>query len=350
LLNSRTDTLRGRSRLWGLWIAVIVVAGIALPSGSSRAVAQPRPGRFHHRSALASDPLARGSKVAFGINLNDPTSAQLDAFSAMADTRPKIVMWYQTWDEPLYFLSQLRPVSAFGAIPMITWDPILNGIGIPLSEIAAGRYDAYIKSAAIAAARWKRRIYIRFGHEMNLTGSQFGPGVDGNTPAAFVAAWRHVVRIFRRQGVTNVEWVWSPNVDCDGTCPFRAFYPGDAWVDWVALDGYNYSSVDHVPWKTFGQVFGPSYAILTRMTSKPVMIGETASAGMGGSKAQWIRGMGRALVSDFPRVRALVWFQRVKETDWRINSSPGSLGAFRALVRSRLFSLNSERPRAARAR
>jgi hypothetical protein len=36
-------------------------------------------------------------------------------------------------------------------------------------------------------------------------------------------------------------------------------------------------------------------------------------------------------------VRALVWFQRIKETDWRINSSPSSLAAFRAILASPLF-------------
>ena len=53
-------------------------------------------------------------------------------------------------------------------------------------------------------------MYIRLAHEMNLAGSPFGPGHSGNAPAAFVAAWRRVVTIFRQQAATNVEWVWSP--------------------------------------------------------------------------------------------------------------------------------------------
>jgi beta-mannanase len=178
---------------------------------------------------------------------------------------------------------------------------------------------------------------------MNLSGSAWGPGHGGNTPQAFVAAWRHVVTIFRDEHATNVEWVWSPNVYCSGSCPFTSFYPGDSWVDWAALDGYNYASLSNDPWQTFAQIFGPSYQILTHLSDKPVMIGETSSAEAGGSKAQWITGMTQALASEFPRVRAIVWFQRVKETDWRVDSSPQSLDAFRAVARSRLFQVSASR-------
>ena len=123
---------------------------------------------------------------------------------------------------------------------------------------------------------------------MNLSDNTWGPGVNGNTPEEFVAAWRHVVSVFRAVGATNVLWVWSPNVDCGGQCPFDAFYPGDAWVDWVALDGYNYGPVDDVPWMSMAQIFGPSYDDLTALTTKPLMIAETASTEEGGDKAAWI--------------------------------------------------------------
>jgi hypothetical protein len=320
-------------------VAAIVVAGLALLGGSAHRAAtatSSRAPQLQPGPSTSIDPLAEGSKVALGLNTDGPPAAAIESFSRLAGARPRIFMWYQTWDGP-FDASEIHTVESLGAIPMITWDPQFGATGIPLSEIAAGRYDHYIKSAADAAAAWKHTVYIRFGHEMNLAGAPFGPGHDGNTPAAFVAAWRHVVGIFQRRGATKVEWVWSPNIYCDGHCPFTAFYPGDAWVDWVALDGYNYGPVDGDPWMTFDQIFGPSYAVLTRMTAKPVMIGETASTELGGSKAQWISGMGRVLVSDFPRVRGLIWFQRIKETDWRINSSPESLAAFRALARSPLF-------------
>ncbi|HUB70650.1 MAG TPA: glycosyl hydrolase, partial [Acidimicrobiales bacterium] len=204
--------------------------------------------------------------------------------------------------------------------------------------IASGDYDQYLRSAAQQAVAWHGPIMVRFAHEMNLPGSPFGPGQNGNTPANFIAAWRHVVTVFRQTGATNVSWVWSPNVDCGGDCPFRAFYPGDQWVDWVGLDGYNYASVDNVPWMTFEQIFGTSYNELTALTSKPLMVAETASTELGGSKATWIQQAFAGIPTSMPDVQAVVWFDIDKETDWRVNSSPSSLTAYRQVVDSPTYS------------
>lgn len=63
------------------------------------------------------------------------------------------------------------------------------------------------------------------------------------------------------------------------------------------------------------------------------MIAETSSAEQAGRKAAWISGIDHALISQFPRVRVLIWFDRLKAgIDWRINSSPSSLAAFQAMV------------------
>jgi hypothetical protein len=67
------------------------------------------------------------------------------------------------------------------------------------------------------------------------------------------------------------------------------------------------------------------------------MIAETASAEAGGNKAEWIRSLQNALVRDFPAVKALLWFEVSKETDWRAESSDASLTALRSLVQSRYF-------------
>jgi hypothetical protein len=329
---------RVSDRCWPVAFLLLVSGGAVTGCSSHRPLPSARPFRPAPvtTSAPLIDRLAQGSKVAFGVQLDDLTSASLAGYTQLAGAPPKVVMWSQDWSEPLFYANQLQAVLDSDAVPMISWDPAEGGAGIPLSAIADGRYDRYIKTAAAAAAGAGAPIFIRFAHEMNLPGSAFGPGKDGNTPAEFVAAWRHVVSLFRAAGTTNVRWVWSPNTDCSGHCPFTAFYPGDRWVDWVALDGYNYAAVDGIRWYSFKQIFGASYRILSHLTAKPMMVGETGSTELGGSKAAWIRGMGQSLATTFKHVRALVWFQRIKETDWRINSSPSSLAAFRAVVASPL--------------
>lgn len=288
------------------------------------------------RAAAASPPLALGVAVA------DPVGGDLATYVQAVGRKPALVEWYESFGEPLFYPRQLPIPGDAGAVPMITWGPARGTAGVPLAAIAAGADDSYLRTAAAAAAAWKRPMFIRFAHEMNLPGSPWGPGVAGNTPAGFVAAWRHVVSIFRSAGAKNVRWVWSPNVDCAGACPFDAFYPGDAWVDWVALDGYNYGPVDDIAWMSVDEIFGHSYDDLARLTTKPVMIAETASTEDGGDKAAWIvQGLLDQVPTRLPRVRAVVWFQRDKETDWRINSSAPSSAAFRRVATSSTYALTA---------
>jgi mannan endo-1,4-beta-mannosidase len=173
---------------------------------------------------------------------------------------------------------------------------------------------------------------------MNLSGQDYGSHVAGETPATFIAAWRHIVTVFRQAGATNVRWVWSPNTDCAGRCPFGAYFPGNGYVDWLGLDGYNFASAHNTSWVSLHYIFASSYATITSLSAKPVMFAETASAPTPGNKAYWIRtGFMSTIPQDFPRVRAAVWFDADKEADWRVNSSPQSLRAWRHVVAARRY-------------
>ena len=64
-------------------------------------------------------------------------------------------------------------------------------------------------------------------------------------------------------------------------------YPGAAYVDWMAMDGYNFGTnpVSGDRWTSFESVFGPTYAALLRLApSKPIMIAEASSSEYGGSR------------------------------------------------------------------
>ena len=52
-------------------------------------------------------------------------------------------------------------------------------------------------------------MILSFGHEMN--GNWYSWGNTNSTPAQFIAAWRHVVTVFRAVGATNVKWLWAVN-------------------------------------------------------------------------------------------------------------------------------------------
>lgn len=279
----------------------------------------------------------------------------IDRYGRSTGRRPVIVSSYKQWKQQPFVSTELDGVWGHGAVPMITWEPwTLSGRSFPLRAIAAGRYDGYLRRSALAAAAWDRPILVRFAHEMNGNWYPWGRGVRGSTARAYKHAWRHVVEIFRREGADNVLWVWSPNINNSGKYPFRQYYPGDAWVDWVGPDGFNWALGRE--WKSFSQVFARTYAGLSRLSSRPMLICETGSSQRRGrSKAAWMRRALKLEIPRFERIEAVVWFnEKFNGIDPRVNSSRRALSAFRsvastpryALPRSQLLGMSESTARA----
>jgi beta-mannanase len=241
---------------------------------------------------------------------------------------------------------------ANGRIPLATWQPQTNG-ATPLStntnaDIAAGVFDTTINTRAEAMRAFGHPIFLRFAPEMNGNWEKWSPANNGSTPdpAAFVAAWRHVHDLFVQNGATNVVWVWCPNatdVPNATSAPWNHwtnYYPGDTYVDWVGIDGYNWGNTTAgISWQSFAGIFGngTSGVYADYAATKPIVIAETGSAfdgaPTGTSKAQWISDMAAAIQSKFPSVEAIVYFDTVSSTgtrEWPIDTDPASLAAYTA--------------------
>jgi beta-mannanase len=177
---------------------------------------------------------------------------------------------------------------------------------------------------------------LRFGHEMNGTWYPWAEGVNGNGPGDYAAAWRHVHDVVAAAGAANITWVWNPNVPYFGSTPLDGLYPGPAYVDAVALDGYNWgTSSAGSSWVSPSELFGAGLSELRRLAAgKQVLVAETSSAEQGGSKAEW-NGALISFLAAQPDVTAVVWFNFNKETDWRINSSTSSATALAAALAAR---------------
>lgn len=166
---------------------------------------------------------------------------------------------------------------------------------------------------------------------MNGSWFPWGAGANGNQPGEFVTAWRHVHDLFTSVGATNATWVWCPYVNQGDT--FASIYPGDEYVDWTCLDGYDWGTNPAAPygWRSFEDLFAHSYAVIAEALapSKPMVIGETAASEYGGSKAGWIGEMFEALASRYPQVRGLIWFDTVDNgMDWPLESSATATSSF----------------------
>jgi Glycosyl hydrolase family 26 len=248
--------------------------------------------------------------------------------------QPTIVLSYKNWSIEPFYPPELDRVWRGGAVPMVTWEPQKADLsGIPLRDIVAGRYDRYIRQSAEAAAAWGHPLFLRFAQEMNGDWFPWGIGVDGNTARDYREAWHHVFWIFRNHGADNVRWVWSPNEDAGGGHPLSVFYPGDEFVDWMAIDGFCWGGT--LGWPSFTTIFGSTYDRLVELASKPIMVAETGVGEEGGNKAEWIASALEREAPAFPRIRALVWFDGVdSHADLRVDSSPAALQAFRAAIAS----------------
>lgn len=284
---------------------------------------------------------AAEARVALGsyIPHADESPALIDSFAQQVGWDPVIVTSFKTFDQAPIYHPQLDAVRDRGAVPMITWEPQTSSEGrISLSKIARGRYDGYLRSAARSAAGWGKPLMIRFGQEMNGSWYPWSPAF-GNSARSFVRAWRHVVRIFRREGADNVYWVWTPYVETEENIPFRRFYPGDRYVDWAGVNGYNWGG--RFAWKSFRALFTRSYHDLLRLTDRPLMIGEVGCGEIGGNKARWLRLM---LRRDLPRMthfRAVVWFDDTDvKGDLRVDTSSTALLSFQRWTSAPLYESN----------
>jgi len=263
----------------------------------------------------------------------------LSSFQTMIGRKLAVVLWYVHWEEP-FPAAEANLVSANGSIPLITWEPWLNNPLGTLEAIASGSYESYVRSFMRAAKDWGKPLFLRFAHEMNGNWYPWDGFHNGESagPDAYKRAWIYIYRIREELKADNVNLVWCPNNTNQPNASWNkivAYYPGDQYVDWIGMDGYNWGWEN---WQSFDSVFGNVYNTLTALTGKPLMIGEFASGtSETGDKAAWITDAFSKIESNYPRIKIFCWFNINKERDWRINSSASSEAAFRSALQSSFF-------------
>lgn len=236
-------------------------------------------------------------------------------------------------------------IAKRGAIPLMD----MGSNGVSSASIASGAYDSYLASWADAARSYGKPFFFRWEWEMN--GRWFPWGAEAaQSPATYVSAWRHFHDVAEAQGATNVTWVWCPNTIFPGSTSLASLYPGNSYVDWTCVDGYNFGENPFKPggWTSFYDLFSSTYDALTSLApAKPVMIGETASTEFGGSKPVWIaNALGNALPNSFPRIKAVAWFnwnifEGGGRLDWPIESSGAAQESFANAISSPYYAGNA---------
>jgi mannan endo-1,4-beta-mannosidase len=286
---------------------------------------------------------------------------QLNALDSEMGRAPSELTWYQGWDQP-YPGQTVQGAWQHGALPMITWEskptidstPAQSDPLYSLSDIIHGNYDSYLQGFAQGVVATGLPVVIRLDQEMNGNWFPWSEGINGNTSGQFVQMWQHVWNIFQAAGANSyVIWLWAPNrVDNLAHAPsLSELYPGDGYVDWTGIDAYwRYTSEQ----PTFSSVFGASMAALAAVTSKPIFIAETSGIetdpttgnDVGADKVQFTSSLLSSIESD-TQIVGFSWFDNVASSnednieitnDWRVDSDPANLVAFKAALSAGAFS------------
>jgi hypothetical protein len=276
----------------------------------------------------------------FGLDV--PSVRALDESEDAVGARAAIVGTFADWaHSPDFPRALARRINARGAVPLLSWEPWDSWRGgadqpeYALRRIAAGDHDALIDRWARQVRAFHRPVMLRFAAEMNGDWLPWSTGVNGNAAGDYVAAWRHVRSRFRRAGADNAVWVWNPIADYEGATPLAELFPGVGEVDWVAVDGYNWGATRAWGWQSYADVFAPTVAAFRILApGVPVMIAETGCA-PDPRKPRWVTATLEAAHAD--GVRALVWFEFTKETDWRLSGSASAARAARSVLRTRAW-------------
>lgn len=272
-----------------------------------------------------------------------------DKFETDAGRRAAVMMF----GHPHFFAGttfdpdgRLAFCNSRGAIPLLDVDTSQDGSGghtLTIANYNQGLYDANIDKAAHGCAAYGKPMLLRVDAEMNGGWYSYGSEIRANAggAAAFVAMWQRIVTRIRAIA-PNVAFHWCPNVDPDHyqATTIESVWPGDAFVDWAGMTGYNHGN------ETVAYVFDDAYKRVTALTGKPIQIGETGSVDSMGSnngtsnpsKAQWISDLA-AWLPAHPQVKGFCWFNwHITEGgtvyDWEIESSPAAQAAFKQLASS----------------
>jgi len=296
---------------------------------------------------------------------------QTDAFECMAGKKLKVIKIYQHFHNGDFYENFATFIHEHGAIEFLSFDPTVKTDDrthdLNCCQVLSGDYDGIVETFARHIMTWGQPLILSFAGEMNgnwagWSGAKnFGPNCDqtytetidlygyygcddpsqigcADGPERYRDMYRLIHSIFVSQGVTNVTWAWVVNHDSipdEGWNQVDNYYPRDPYVDIISVDGYNWGINGPGGWKTFNQVFSATLTFLSSTyPAKPFMLGEFASVEGTDpiSKANWITDAYSRIKSDWPQIKAAVWFNLPGDWDFPVESSPESIRAYREAI------------------
>lgn len=294
-------------------LLVLLTATLALPVSAEASATHP-PG-----------PLEPPSGALFGAYVKpesgwsrDEVMASIEHLETDLGRALAIDHHYYPWNYPFPSWKEGWDLSA-GRIPMMSW------AAVSTKRVNSGVFDEHIRSRAEAVRALAQPLFIRWFYEMDSE-SLADLSVS---PSSYIRAWRRIRWIFASAGAWNAVWVWCPTAWGFKDGDALRYYPGDAYVDWVCSDGYNWApGRKGDPWRSFAEIYDTFYEFGVAH-DKPMMVGEYGCQERGpGEKGGWIAEARGAVKALFPELDALVYFDSDRDYDWRLETSTSSYQSF----------------------
>jgi hypothetical protein len=183
-------------------------------------------------------------------NENGVTPADVSLYEQTVGARATWVFFSDNWYESRKFPSKLCGwIHGLGKVPYIRL--MLRSVPdqdraekvFTLDAISAGKFDGDLKRWAAGAKEFGAPLLVEWGTECNGEWFAWNGKWNGKAagPAKFISAWRHIVKLMRGAGCSNITWVWhvdSSDVPDVAWNHFENYYPGDDYVDWLAVSAY----------------------------------------------------------------------------------------------------------------
>jgi hypothetical protein len=317
-----------RRRRIGQLLAFCLLAGVLTPLAG--------------RPASAEAPVFWGAhpEVRSGENRETAYLRLQSTAGRHLDSVRQFYLWNEAW--PTSYEARLKTDGT--TLVMSVKSRLMNGTGVPWAEVAAAqpgstRYNEMIN--------WVRKVrdygvpvWFTFNHEPEAAGN-----IDLGTATDYLAAWRRWVTLFQQEGATNVKFMWIMTdqsfwlASSDRRAAAR-WYPGDAYVDGIAVDAYNWYNCRpgiNNAWKSLRDIINPARLFWLNHTGEQFWVTEYASAedaAVPGRKAQWYRDA-QALFKtpDFAVTDGVMQFEPPHPNSnciWRPESSASALAAWQA--------------------
>jgi hypothetical protein len=258
---------------------------------------------------------------------------------------------YLLWDSafPTAFETWL---GARGTTPMISVkSKLTNGTVVPWASVAAAQPGSALYAQIVSWADRMRDfgypLYFTYNHEPEAAGNA-GYG----TTADYIAAWRHIHDIVVAEGATNVHFMWimtdyAFKVPTSDARYAWKWYPGDAYVDGIAADAYNWSNCRYAngQWQSLATAISGFMTFGAQHPSEPMWLtefGSTEDPAIAGRKAGWLSAAQTMLQQPaYSQIVGVAYFNEpqaaMPNCTWPIESSTSATAAYATMAQQPYF-------------